>query len=133
MYTQLGKHWRFHGIAPDGQHIHMYFTAYRQNKFTSWNISLFIGGTNRRANDWHNKQKPQPSHITGKGSISALKYALDLLLDFSTRLKKDEQICVVGEDERRHKAYRRLLKYPNWEETNGCYYYLNPKYWALEQ
>lgn len=133
MFTQLGKHWRFHGTAPDGQLIHMYFTAYRQDKFTSWYVSLIIGGNNRRANDWRNKQKTTPTCITGKGSISALKYALDCLLDFTTRLKKDEEICVGWDDERRHKAYRRLLKYPDWTEMDSCYRYLNPKYWSLKE
>jgi hypothetical protein len=130
MWTELGKQWRFHGLAPDGQPLHMYFYPRRENRFTCWSIGLFVGGSNRTANNWFSKGKPFTSRITGNGSISVLKYALDKLLEFASRMQPDEEIRISWEDDRRYNAYRWLLKLPNWQEAGHSYRYRNPKYWG---
>lgn len=130
MWKKLGKRVRFHGVAPDGQMVHMYFWPYKANGFTVWTISLYIGGSNRTANDWYTKAKPYShSRITGKGSVLALKYALDRLLEFAEHMQINEEIQVGWEDERRRRAYRYLLRFPNWREDKDCYYYRSPEYW----
>lgn len=129
MWKKLGKRLRFHGVAPDGQPVHMFFFPHTANRFTVWTVGLHIGGSNRTANDWYNKQKPYTSGITGNGSILALKYALDRLMEFSDLMQINEEIQIGWEDVRRRKAYRYLLRYPNWREADDCYYYRSPEYW----
>ena len=128
MWTKLGKRLRYHGTAPDGMPVHMYFEPNKSNRFTVWTVGLHIGGTRRTANDWYNKNR-KPDRITGNGSILALKYALDRLMEFAKYMTMYEEIQVGWADERRRRAYRFLLRYPNWREADDCYYYRNPEYW----
>ena len=128
-WTLVRRCWRFHGVAADGQAVHMYFSPYRDKVFTFWTVGLFIGRSKRVANDWHNKQKKQPPRTTGRGTLAALLYAQEILLEFAGRLTKYEELQVSWEDERRHRAYRRLLRLPNWQELEGCLHYRNPTWW----
>jgi hypothetical protein len=130
MWKKLGKQLRYHGIAPDGQPVHMFFSPYKKDRFTVWTVGLFVGGSNRTANDWYNKPGKKPKiRITGSGLLYALKFALDRLLEFASKMTQNEEIQIGWGDERRRRAYRYLLRYPNWNVADDCYFYRNPKYW----
>ena len=130
MWVDVGKKRRFHGTAKDGQRVHLYLTPHKAQRFTVWTVGLYIGGKNRTANDWYEKIKPT-SHTTGKGSLAALQLALGALLDFANRLPVNAEIQCGWEDERRKNAWRYLLRYDGWTETDEFYLYRNPKHWEL--
>lgn len=120
---------RIHAVLSSGQTVHIFFKPYKVNKFTVWNVGLFVGGSRRQANDWNNGKRKCRNRITGNGSISALRYALKQILDFANALPQNAEIQIGWADEKRHKAYRYLLRFSNWAETEDCFSYRSPLYW----
>lgn len=128
MWTNVRNEVRYHGVAKDGQPVHMYFYKHKVNHFTLWLTALYVGGSRRNANRWLGRMRNNQPHITGNGSLSALILAKDILLEFASKLGMNEEIQVMWEDAKRRRAYRWLTRY-KWFEAGDCYYYRNPKYY----
>ena len=131
MWTRKGKRLRYHGIAADGQAVHMYFSSYKKNGFTVWCVSLIIGVPRRKANDWHNKLWTTGIKSTGRGGLAPLCLALKILLEFADTLPRAAEIHIEALDERRMNVYRYLGRYSGWywEPNENYIFYRNPRYW----
>jgi hypothetical protein len=131
---------RIHELLSNGQWLNLYFKKCRCNPDSipsHWNIGLCISKTVKQANDWfegkhstklNNKQ-------TGRVGLEGLNKAFNYIMEFGSLLRKDEVIWIEVENEKRVRAYKRLLKYPNWDsvfvDETTVYIYSNPKYWKI--
>ncbi|WP_046174181.1 hypothetical protein [Domibacillus indicus] len=128
----------------NGQSVHVYF--WREKEFVSdrvvyvWNAAAIITDSRRKANKWKNRSpKGVKEKATGKGGLEGLRKALHIILDFRLRLKPNEYLFVVFDDEKRKNAYRWLERYGFMEfHKNGklvAYGTFNPLYsqWAQEE
>jgi hypothetical protein len=131
-WVKHGKNYRLHGVAADGQPVHMYAVAGKSNHWTVWRFGLYVGGARRKANDWHNGVKSVPV-TTGKGNVKPLLFALSAILAFAERIGRKEELQILWADKRRGRVYARLLNYPGWFETaeKDMYVYRNPAYWVF--
>jgi len=127
-YTSKRKHEiRVHERLSNGQYLNMYFASYpHQSGIHIWIAGIFIGEKKEANKFWIGKKVK--TKITGKCGLEGLKKSLDYILEFAASMRKNEELQIGWEDERRRSAYRRLLKY-EFRETDDCYYFRNPKYW----
>ncbi len=100
----------------NGQSVHVYF--WREKEFVSgqmvyvWNAAAIITDSRKKANNWKNhNRRGIKEKATGKAGLEGLKKALDIILEFKYRLKPNEYLFVVFDDEKRKKAYRWLERY----------------------
>ncbi len=127
----------------NGQFLHVYF--WREKEFVSdrvvyvWNVGIIITDSRKKANYWKNRNpKGSKQMATGKAGLEGLKKALDIILEFRNRLKPNEYLFVVFDDEKRKNAYRWLERHGFMEfHKNGkfrAYGTFNPLYgnWAPE-
>lgn len=113
------KEVRIHTVLSNGQVASMYFVVDRNQSFTDgydydcWRVGLRIGNTRRDNNDWFTGDKVHSMTVsTGRCGLEGLMWAKRVLESFTTQLRKNEcQMMVIGaEDDKRHRAYSRLLK-----------------------
>ncbi|MEM1506217.1 hypothetical protein RG959_22810 [Domibacillus sp. 8LH] len=100
----------------NGQSLHVYF--WREKEFVSdrvvyvWNAAVIITDSRKKANRWKNRNpRGTKEKATGKVGLEGLKKALDIILEFRYRLKPNEYLFVVFDDEKRKSAYRWLERY----------------------
>lgn len=128
----------------NGQSLHVYF--WREKEFVSnrvvyvWNAGIIITDSRKKANRWKNRNtRREKNLITGNVGLEGLKKALNIILDFRYRLKPNEYLFVVFDDEKRKSAYRWLERYGFMEfHKNGkfrAYGTFNPLYgnWAAKK
>lgn len=107
---------RYQIALSNGQSLHVYF--WREKEFVSdrvgyvWNAAVIITDSRKKANRWKNRNpRGVKEKATGKAGLEGLKKALDIILDFRNRLKPNEYLFVVFDDEKRKNAYRWLERY----------------------
>lgn len=98
---------------PNGLYLNLYFFRERtRTKFDVWNVAIYISRSRKEANKWFNtNSKRKKELITGDGSITGLRLALNYIVEFSRWLRLYEELVVGWEDERRRSAYRYLKRY----------------------
>lgn len=134
---------RYREILSNGQSLHVYF--WREKEFVSnqvvyvWNVGIIITDSRKKANRWKNRNpRGSKEKATGKVGLEGLKKALEIILHFRNRLKPNEYLFVVFDDEKRKSAYRWLERHGFMEfHKNGqfrAYGTFNPLYggWGRE-
>lgn len=100
-------------------------------------LDICVGKTKRIVNDHYNCTSKSPKRLWQKstnkrGGLEALLKTIEYVEELSTRLPKGSIIRVEGSDDKRTRAYRRLLKYgfkeanfyaPNCRWHKGTYYF----------
>ena len=113
--SYLNKHEaRFHHTLSNGQHCAMYvnFNDEEAETILLLDIGFAVGNSRRQCNDWWSKNgKGLGEKTTGRVGLEALLFASECL-DFIESIYAGEMYVIrVGyADERRRRAYKRLLK-----------------------
>lgn len=122
----------------NGQALHIYFWREKQSISNQivyvWNVGIIITDTRKKANYWKNHSpKGKKDMSTGECGLEGLKKAIDIILQFRYRLKRNEYLFVVFDDEKRKSAYRWLERYGFMEfhknDQFQAYGTFNPIYW----
>jgi hypothetical protein len=122
------KEIRIHHTLSNGQIASMYFTVTRNVRFADgydydcWSVGLRIGSKRRENNDWYNDDKVYSNHTTtGTCGLEGLLWAKDVLSAFTDKYEQGvcQMLIIKGDDNRRHRAYRRLMKEDGY--TLGTY------------
>jgi len=94
----------------------------------SWNASIVVAKTKRKANDHFNKLHNSPKNLENKstnykGGIESLIASMTIIHQFEKLLSNGNYIIIEGSDEQRKRVYRRLLRYGYKEYYSpwGCY------------
>lgn len=122
----------------NGQSLNMWFLredcTNEENIDFVWNCALFIGDP-EIAVEW--LLLNTESFITGDGSLEGLRLALKNILSFSSTLGEREELMIVGDDNKRHQAYKWLARYPGFalgklSNEKSVISYRNPLYWDIK-
>jgi hypothetical protein len=129
---------RYCQTLSNGQALHIYFWREKQSVSDRivyvWNVGIIITDTRKKANHWKNHSpKGKKEMSTGECGLEGLKKAIDIILQFRYRLRRNEYLFVGFDDEKRKSAYCWLERYGFMEfYKNGkfqAYGTFNPIYW----
>lgn len=128
---------RYQVELPNSQYLYVYFNRLpiKHQGFRRWEVGIYIGHNRKEANKWYNHNgKHESTRATGTCGLTGLRKALDIILDFRSRMKEDEELTVWWADEQRKRAYAYLgrytfIEYVDEEDKTVCYGTRNPKYW----
>lgn len=90
-------------------------------------VDVVIADTKEECIHWYKQFSEVPldevdKQTTGDGSLEGLLYALSVVKEIQQNLKDNEVLIAAPTDERRERAYRRLLK-SGFRKSGGQYVY----------
>jgi hypothetical protein len=119
----MRKSYARHGVLSNGQHIGMYFSKHPiedEKKCFVWSVGLCIDKSRRKCNDWYRKYwKTNIIRNTGRCGLEGLSQGLKWLKEHQEKMQPGDYINIKWKDEKRHSAYRYLLRLGFVEGNDG--------------
>jgi hypothetical protein len=120
----------------NGQYLNMWFWRKRAAAAHApilyvWTVGLYIGGKKDAA---HWRRCKAKTKQTGDCGLEGLKIALENIKTFTSRMGYREELQIGHEDMKRHRAYKFLLRYPEFAEytfadSKPCIAFRITDYW----
>ncbi|QAS52391.1 hypothetical protein [Halobacillus litoralis] len=145
VYNKRRSEYRLREQLPNGQEVNLYFYRLRAPYIEDadpeisyqWFVGFYIG-SRKEANRWfkHNQKNKPKNIVTGNGTLTAMKWAMDHILDFAGKMDRNEELVIGWEEVRRKKAYQFLRRYgfTDYYDELGNPTHLgirNKEYWYL--